>query len=140
MDLAKARAQLNIIISQGPQANSICAQIMHILYGAAPSRGSESSTKTYRAISHYYYCCCCDLQQIVVLGHWYFTKELFSEIFSRPLRAKINCDAKERQVRAPFAQILNKALCALVATVVGVHPPFFIRPRSDHSLRMSATD
>ena len=91
---------------------------MHILYGAAPSRGSESSTKTYRAILHYYYCCCCDLQQVVVLGHRYFTKELFSEIFSRPLRAKINCDAKERQVRAPFAQILNKALGALVVTVL----------------------
>ena len=106
--------------SQAPQANSYCAQIMHILYGAAPSRGSESSTKTYRSILHYY-CCCCDLQQVVVLGHWYFTKELFSEIFSRPLRVKINCDAKERQVRAPFAQILNKALGALVSCR-GIHP------------------
>ena len=97
---------------------------MHILYGAAPSRGSESSTKTYRAILHHYYCCFCDLQQVEVLGHRYFTKELFSEIFSRPLRAKINCDAKERQVRAPFAQILNKALGALVVAVTYTSLPF----------------
>ena len=116
---------VHIIISQAPQANSYCAQIMHILYGAAPFRGFESSTKTYRAILRYYfYCWCCDLQQVVVMGHRYFTKELFSEIFSRLLRAKINCDTKERQVCAPFAQILNKALGALVVAVTYTSLPF----------------
>ena len=78
-------------------------------------------------------------------GYRYFTKELLSEIFSSPLRAKINCDAKERQVRALFAQILNRALGALVLRVLEGYPsiytslPFF-GPRSDHSLRMSTTD